>query len=379
MKETNLTSDAKFIPVYQPSLFGNEKKYVLDCLESGWISSKGDYVNKFEKNFASTVGVKYATSVCNGTAALHLALLAAGIGEGDEVIVPTFTYIASVNCIKYVGATPVFIDSSKLTWQLNSELLVNVITPKTKAIICVHLYGGMCDMDSIMEVAEKHNLYVIEDCAESIGSQYKGRNAGVFGNIACFSFYGNKTITTGEGGMVLTNNPELINRVTHLKGQGLAHNRQYWHDILGYNYRMTNICSAIGLAQIETLGVTLFKKNKIAEYYRKNLASLPVEFQEAGVNVTSSSWMFSILVQNFEMREAIRDYLSTKLIETRPVFYPVHTMPVYCDQFSHFPVAENIGVRGLNLPSWPDLAIENLDYINSCIHEFFESYKTDIL
>jgi len=372
MKAPKLTSDTKFIPVYQPSLFGNEKNYVLDCLESGWISSKGNYVNKFEKSFASAVGVKYATSVCNGTAALHLALLALGIGEGDEVIVPTFTYIASVNCIKYVGATPVFIDSSRLTWQLDPELLANIITPKTKAIICVHLYGGMCDMDSIMEFAEKHNLYVIEDCAEAFGSQFKGKNAGVFGSLACFSFYGNKTITTGEGGMVVTNDPVLINKVTHLKGQGLAENRQYWHDIVGYNYRMTNICSAIGLAQLEGLDVTLFKKNKIAEYYRKNLISLPIEFQETGVNVTSSSWMFSILVQNFEVREAIREYLNTKLIETRPVFYPVHTMPVYCDQFYDFPVAENIGVRGLNLPSWPDLTIENLEYINSCIHQFFE-------
>ena len=369
---------SKFIPIYQPSLFGNEKKYVLDCLESGWISSKGEYVNKFEKNFASIVGVKYAASVCNGTAALHLALLAAGIGEGDEVIVPTFTYIASVNCIKYVGATPVFIDSSKLTWQLDPELLENIITPKTKAIICVHLYGGMCDMDPIMKVAEKYNLYVIEDCAEAFGSQYKGRNAGVFGNIACFSFYGNKTITTGEGGMVATNDQELIKRVTHIKGQGLAANRQYWHDILGYNYRMTNICAAIGLAQLETLDNTLFKKNKIADYYRENLSSLPIEFQETGIDVISSHWMFSILVQDFEMREAIRSYLDAKFIETRPIFYPVHTMPVYCDQFSRFPVAENLGVRGLNLPSWPDLTNENLEYICFHIHNFFEEYQQDI-
>lgn len=363
----------KFIPVYQPSLLGNEKKYVLDCLESGWISSKGDYVNRFEESFASRVGIKYANSVCNGTAALHLALLAAGIGKGDEVIVPTLTYIASVNCIKYVGATPVFIDSCKFTWQLDPELIIDKITPKTKAIICVHLYGGMCNMDPIVNIAKKHNLYVIEDCAEAFGSQYKGRNAGVFGDVACYSFYGNKTITTGEGGMVVTNDHTLTTRVARLKGQGLAPNRQYWHDMVGYNYRMTNLCAAIGLAQLETSDSIIFKKNKIAEFFRENLASLPIEFQQTGVEVISSSWMFSILVKDFEMREAIRHYLNSKSIETRPIFYPIHTMPMYYDQFSRFPIAENLGERGLNLPSWPDLTTENLDYISACIHSFFKN------
>ena len=370
-----MTTDSKFIPVYQPSLFGNEKKYVLDCLESGWISSKGEYVTRFEKSFASSIGVSYATSVCNGTAALHVALLAAGIGEGDEVIVPTLTYIASVNCIKYVGATPVFVDSCESTWQMNPDLIVNKITSKTKAIICVHLYGGMCDMESIMQIAENNNLYVIEDCAEAFGSQYKGKNAGKFGNISCFSFYGNKTITTGEGGMVVTNDQILIDRAIRIKGQGLALNRQYWHDILGYNYRMTNICAAIGLAQLEASESMLIKKIRIANYYRENLASLPIQFQKIGIDVKSSSWMFSILVQNFELREAIRSYLNTKLIETRPIFYPVHTMPIYCDQISRFPVAENLGLRGLNLPSWPDLTNDDLDYISSCVHDFFRDYR----
>jgi perosamine synthetase len=368
-----MTSELKYIPVYQPSLTGNEKKYVLDCLDSGWISSKGDYVHKFEKTFADSIGLKHATSVCNGTAALHLALLAAGIGEGDEVIVPTLTYIASVNCIKYVGATPVFVDSCKSTWQIDSELLERRITSKTKAIICVHLYGGSCDMERIMEIAEKNNLYVIEDCAEAFGTQYKGRHVGAFGHIGCFSFYGNKTITTGEGGMVVTNDQTLIDRVVHIKGQGLAAYRQYWHDVLGYNYRMTNICAAIGLAQLETSTNTLSKKLKIAQFYREKLATLPVEFQEDGGSVINSSWMFSILVKDANTRDSIRKFLDSKLIETRPIFYPVHTMPIYSDQFSRFPVAENIGWRGLNLPSWPDLPTEDLELIVACIHEFFNT------
>ena len=239
------------IPVYQPSLSGREKEYVIDCLDSTWISSKGEYINRFEQEFSKKIGVNHAITVSNGTVALHLALIALGISSEDEVIVPSLTYIASVNAISYTGAHPIFVDSLYDTWQMDPNDIIKKITPRKRAIMVVHLYGHPCDMDAIMQIASEHNLYVIEDCAEAFGSKYKENVVGSIGDIATFSFFGNRTITTGEGGMVVTNSSSLAEKVMHYKGQGLAKNREYWHDVIGYNYRMTNICAAIGLAQIE--------------------------------------------------------------------------------------------------------------------------------
>ena len=225
----------EYIPVYQPFLNGNEKKYVNECLDTSWISSKGEFVSEFESQFAKYIGSNYAVSVCNGTVAIHLALLALGIGPGDEVIVPSLTYIASVNAITYTGAVPVFVDSLQDTWQMNPEDILKKITTKTRAIMVVHLYGHPCEMDEICSIAKKYDIYIIEDCAEAIGSKYKGQMVGSFGDIAAFSFFGNKTITTGEGGMVVTNDQTLHDRASHFKGQGLAKYREYWHDVIGYN------------------------------------------------------------------------------------------------------------------------------------------------
>ena len=361
----------KFIPVYQPSLLGNEKEYVNDCLNSNWISSKGKYIQLFEDGFATKLEVKYASTASNGTVALHLALLALGICEGDEVIVPTLTYIASVNCINYVGAKAVFADSCLNSWQVDPKSIESRITNKTKAIMAVHLYGGSCDMDLIIKIAEKYQLFVIEDCAEAFGTKYRGKYVGNFGNIGCFSFYGNKTITTGEGGMVVTNDISLFDRVVQLRGQGLSTNRQYWHDIVGYNYRMTNISAAIGLAQLEYSDQIFIRKKEIAKYYLNKLFNLPLKFQEEENNVSHSYWMFSVLTQNGNERDALRLFLETKFIETRPIFFPIHTMPMYSNKFDRFFVAENISSRGLNLPSWPGLNENQLDYITSCIHEFY--------
>ena len=247
-------------PVYQPSLGQKEKDNVLECLDSTWISSKGKFINQFEDSFSKFIGIRHSAAVCNGTVAIHVALLALGIGEGDEVIVPSFTYIASVNTIAYTGAKPVFIDSDLYTWQIDPEKIEEKITPKTKAILTVHLYGQPCEMDAILSIAKKYKLYVLEDCAEAFGSLYKSRFVGTFGNISTFSFFGNKTITTGEGGMVVTNDPFLHEKVIHLKGQGLAKDREYYHDIIGYNYRMTNICAAIGCAQLERASELITKK-----------------------------------------------------------------------------------------------------------------------
>jgi perosamine synthetase len=358
------------IPVYRPSLSGNEKKYVDDCIDSSWISSKGNYIDKFERNFESFVDVKYAATVSNGTVALHLALIALGIGEGDEVIVPTLTYIASVNAISYTGAKPIFVDSLSDTWQMNADDVRKKITSKTKAIMAVHLYGQSCDMDALLKISTEYNLFLIEDCAEAIGTQYKGKHVGTFGDIATFSFFGNKTITTGEGGMVVTNNQTLYERILHFKGQGLAKHREYWHDVIGYNYRMTNICAAIGLAQLEQIDLFIKQKRAIAEFYKNKLADTPITFHEEQQDTYHSYWMCSILVENPSDRDKLRLHLANNGIETRPLFYPVHTMPMYSKKFETHPIAESIGWRGINLPSFPSLSQNELLHIIDSIMRY---------
>lgn len=358
------------IPVYQPSLSGREKEYVNECLDSSWISSKGKFLPLFEKGFANYIGVKHATGVCNGTVALHLALLALGIGEEDEVIVPTLTYIASVNAIKYAGATPVFADSLSDTWQLDPADLESRITPKTKAIMAVHLYGHPCEMDEIVSVCKRHNLYLIEDCAEAIGTYYKGKHVGTFGDISTFSFYGNKTITTGEGGMVVSNDDTLMDRANHFKGQGLAKYRQYWHDVIGYNYRMTNICAAIGLAQLEQVDEFLKRKRQVANWYKEFIQNPEIQIHQEKSDCVHSYWMVSILTKNSESRDKLREELANQGVETRPVFYPVHTMPMYSQNFQKFKVAEDIGWRGINLPSYPGLSEGQVKMICDVINKF---------
>lgn len=360
------------IPVYQPSLAGNEKKYVIDCLDSTWISSKGKYINEFETSFAKYIGIQHAASVSNGTVAIHLALIALGIGPGDEVIVPTLTYIASVNPIVYTGATPVFVDSLHSTWQMDPEDVRKKITNKTKAIMAVHLYGHACDMDELSKIAKEYDLFLIEDCAEAIGSKFKDQHVGTFGDIATFSFFGNKSITTGEGGMVVTNDETLYQRAIHFKGQGLAKHRQYWHDVIGYNYRMTNICAAIGLAQLEQVDSFLSRKKEIAAMYTAGFKDIEIEFHTGGQNITHSYWMCSILVSNAEKREPLRDHLALNGIETRPLFYPVHTMPMYAGKFQRHIVAENLGWRGINLPSYPGMRDEDVAEVVSAVKSFYE-------
>lgn len=360
------------IPIYQPSLSGREKEYVMDCLDSTWISSKGSYIGRFEKAFSEKIGVKHALTVSNGTVALHLALVALGIKAGDEVIVPSLTYIASVNAITYTNAKPVFVDSLPDTWQQDPQDIRQKITAKTRAIMVVHLYGHPCDMDSIMQIAEEYGLYVIEDCAEAFGSTYKGKYVGSIGNIATFSFFGNKTITTGEGGMVVTNSPELFSKAAHFRGQGLASQREYWHDVIGYNYRMTNICAAIGLAQLEQADNFIQAKRAIALRYQQELANLPVSLHHEGADVTHTYWMNSILVEEAKDREALRAYLAKDGIETRPLFYPIHTMPMYCAESSDYPVAENLALRGINLPSWPAMSTQEQDHVIESIRRYFQ-------
>lgn len=359
-------------PVYQPSLTGKEKEYVIECLDSTWISSKGKFISEFENSFADYIGVRHAASVCNGTVALHVALLALGIGPGDEVIVPSFTYIASVNAIQYTGAKPIFVDSDITSWQIDPKRIEEKINSKTKAIMVVHLYGQPCEMDEIVAIAKKNNLFIIEDCAEAFGSLYKEKHVGTIGDISTFSFFGNKTITTGEGGMVISNDEVLIDKVIHLKGQGLAKNREYYHDIIGYNYRMTNICAAIGLAQLERADELIEKKIRIAEIYKSKLKNLPVVFHNSVGDVRHSYWMVSILLNDSEERTNLRDHLRNNGIETRPTFHPVHLMPMYYVKDLSLPVAESLGSRGINLPSYPDLTENDIEFICNKIEEFYK-------
>jgi perosamine synthetase len=349
-------------PVYQPDIGQAEIANVVACLESGWISSKGQFVERFEAAFKAFVNANYAITTTNGTTALHLAIAALGLGPGDEVIVPSLTYVASVNAITYVGATPVFVDSILGSWQASTQDILRVISPRTRAIMAVHLYGLPCDMEAIECIAKEHGLLVIEDCAEALGSYAQGIHVGGRGDIATFSFYGNKTITTGEGGMVVTNNHTLAERVTHLKGQGLAKYREYWHDVIGFNYRMTNICAAIGLAQLERVETFLKKKRLIAEYYKKHLGNL-VDFQSEPSDLIHSYWMVSVLVKRAKERDQCRNVLANAGVETRPLFFPVHSMPMYTRLYRRLPVADDISSRGITLPSYPALTEDDVQYI----------------
>lgn len=369
--KTKKAPPGRVIPVYQPSLSGRERQYVNECLDSSWISSKGEFVTRFEKDFASYLEVGHATTVSNGTVALHLALYALGIGAGDEVIVPTLTYIASVNAISYVGATPVFVDSCEASWNLDPRQIEAKITDKTKAVMAVHLYGGPCDMSPILEICRQHGLYLIEDVAEAFGSRYQGRATGTFGNIATFSFFGNKTITTGEGGMVVSNDELLIQRVAYLKSQAVSPQREYWHEEIGFNYRMTNICAAIGLAQLERAAEIIEKKRRVARWYKAGLESLPLVFQDDNDDTLNTYWMVSVVASDSFMRDSIRDHLKKHGVATRPFFHPAHTMPPFRSD-DRFPVAESLSARGLNLPSYPELSADDVSYICTVIRDALE-------
>jgi perosamine synthetase len=359
------------IPLYQPHVSKNQKKYVIDCLDSNWISSKGKYVELFEKSFSKFTNSKFSIAVSNGTVAIHLALMAIKIKKEDEILVPSFTYIAPVNAISYVGAKPVFVDTDLFDLQMDISDLEKKITKRSRAILAVHVYGQPGNLEKIKKIANKFNLILIEDCAEALGSEFKEKKVGSFGDIATYSFYGNKTITTGEGGMVTTNKSSIFKRAIKLKSQGLSKNREYWHEIIGYNFRMTNICSAIGLAQIENLDFILEKKRKIAKFYEKNLTDLPLRVHQQSENSVHSFWLCSIILDDFRKRNKLRIFLKDQGIETRPFFSPVHKMEMYKKNGEILPNAELIHKKGINLPSWPDLRENDLKIIVSSIRSFF--------
>ncbi|HUX70816.1 MAG TPA: DegT/DnrJ/EryC1/StrS family aminotransferase [Cellulomonadaceae bacterium] len=343
------------IPIASPDLSGKESLYVNECIDSTWISSVGHFITDFEVAFAKVAGCKHVVATNNGTTALHLALSAIGIGPGDEVIVPTLTYIATANAVMYCGATPVFVDVEPDTMNVDPEDVENRITPRTKAIIPVHLYGHPADMTAIAEIAARHGLVVVEDAAEAHGAQVDGRPVGSLGHVGVFSFFGNKIVTTGEGGAVTTDDDALAQRLRLLRGQGMDPERRYWFPEIGFNYRMTNIAAAIGLAQLERIEHMLERRRQIAARYTRLLGAvegvvLPVQRPDA----RRVDWLYTIQVSGFtvEQRNTLIDLLRFDGIETRPVFYPLHVMPPYrSEPPASFPIAERLGAEGISLPT----------------------------
>ncbi len=356
------------IPVTDVSLGGNELAYVTDCIKTGWVSSLGKYVREFEERFSQYCGAKYGIATSNGTTALHLGLAVLGIGPGDEVIVPTLTFIATANAVTYTGARPVFVDSEPQTWNMDPARIEEKITGCTKAIIPVHLYGHPADMDPILEIAKRHHLYVIEDAAEAHGALYKGRRAGSLGDMSCFSFYGNKIITTGEGGMVLTDNAEWAERARSLRDHGMSKEKRYWHPEIGFNYRLTNLQAALGVAQLERIEEIIAAKRRNAALYNGLLRSVPgISLPPEASWARNVYWMYSILAEDSYglARDELMKELKARDIDSRPFFYPIHTMPPYQAgaEGQEFPVATELSRKGLNLPSSATLTPQQITQI----------------
>lgn len=342
----------------EPWINEKELEYVTDCIKTGWISSIGKYITRFEDQFAHFCGVNHAACCSNGTTALHLALMALGIGEGDEVIVPSLTFVATANAVTYTGAKPIFVDSHPDYWCIDPDIIEEAITPKTKAILPVHVYGHPAIMSDILEIANHYGLYVVEDAAEAHGAECDGKRVGSFGDIGCFSQYGNKTITTGESGMCISNNPELIEKIKLLRDH-YPTNKKYWYENLGYNYRLTNIQASIGCAQLEKIETIIKNKRNNARIYNDLLSRTNVTLPPEEPWAKSVYWMYSILT---DKRDELAVALKKADIDSRPFFNPMHIMPLYrTDQI--LPVSERLGRTGLNLPSSPLLKVEDIEKV----------------
>jgi len=367
----------KWMPVYEPNIGPRELEYVEDAVKSGWVSSKGPYIEKFEKLFASYIGTKYAVTASNGTTALHLAVSALGIGMRDEVIVPNLTFVSPVNAVLYNGGIPVLVDSNENDWNINYDQIESRITKSTKAIIVVHLYGHPCDMKRIKEIADNHDIRIVEDCAEAIGAEYHGKKVGIFGDISCFSFYGNKIITTGEGGMCLTNDEKTAQKIRELRDHGMKQNRRYWHDNIGYNYRMTNIQAALGVGQIERINSFIEKKRQIAKMYYDKLRNVNgIITQPEMPWAKNVYWLYSILVNypSGRNRDKMIETLGRENVETRPFFYPVNIMPPYIKfgNDAELKISQNLSISGLNLPSGTKITREDIEFICDLVVESME-------
>ena len=359
------------IPVFAPWLSENVRRYVLDCVDSGWISSLGAYVGRFEREFAAFCEAGHGVATSNGTTALHLALVTLGLGPGDEVLVPDLTFVATANAVRYTGATPVLVDADPVTWTMHPADARRKVTARTRAIIPVHLYGHPVDLDPLSELARAHGLRVVEDAAEAHGARYQGRRVGALGHIGVFSFYGNKIITTGEGGMVVTNDPALAARAAFLRDHAMDPKRRYYHPEVGFNYRMTNIQAAIGCAQLEQAESILARRKAIAAAYEAGLAGIPgLRLPPAAPWAESVYWMYSVLVEPAfgRDRDTVREGLRGRGVDSRPFFVPLHELPPYGTETT-FPVATALGRTGINLPSGTGLTPEEIQTVCQALRD----------
>jgi perosamine synthetase len=360
------------IPLARPDLSERETAYVNEAISTSWIASTGAFLDRFEQEFASRCGTRHALAVANGTVALHLALLGLGIGPDDEVIVPSLTYIASVNAVTYVGARPVFVDVDPVTWCIDPVAVAAAVTSHTKAIMAVHLYGQPADMDTLMSIAREHSLHVIEDAAEAPLATYHGRPTGSLGHVATFSFYGNKILTSGEGGALTSDDDELVARMKLFRGQGMDPSRRYFFPVIGYNYRLTNIAAAFLCAQMDRQAELVARRLEIFARYTQALSGTPgIELQAVLPDRTRAPWLFSILV-NDEFgctRDELSATLAQQEIETRPFFIPVHTLPPYAAAATDrdLPVTTRLGSQGINLPTFSQMTEAEVDTVCTAI------------
>lgn len=373
-----------FIPVNEPLLDGNEQKYLAECIDTGWISSEGPFVKRFEAEFAARVGRKHGIAVTNGTAALDAAVEAIGIGPGDEVILPTFTIISCVLQIVRAGASPVLVDADPDTWNMDVTQIEAKVTPRTKAIMVVHIYGLPVDMDPVLDICERHGLKLIEDAAEAIGQTYRGRPCGSFGDISTVSFYPNKHVTTGEGGMILTDDDELAETSRSLRNLCFQPGKRFVHERLGWNLRMTNLQAAVGLAQLERLDRFLERKRAIGLRYQELLAGLdgiqlPVDRTDYAENLY---WVFGLVVdERFGEADVVMKRLGTEGVGTRPFFNPMHQQPVLQDmglfKGESYPNAERSYRQGLYVPSGMALRDVQIRKVASLADIFFRGHRVE--
>ena len=361
------------IPVCQPTLEGNERKYVLECMDTNWISSRGKFVDEFEEGFSHYCGVRFGITTNSGTTALHLALATMGLEEGNEVIIPSFTMISTANAVSYLGAKPIPVDVDPDTWNIDPDKIEAKITEKTRAIIPIHTYGHPADMDRLQAIADKHGLDIVEDAAEAHGAEYKGKRVGSFGKMASFSFYANKIITTGEGGMIVTDDEELAGRLHTLRNYGFTQERHFWHKVMGFSYRMTNLQAAIGLGQFEKIDELIQGRIDNARLYSKLLADIPgITTPHESEDVKAVYWMYGVLVEDdFGLsKDELRQKLAGRGIETRSFFIPIHLQPIYSYLLSdEFPVSEELGRKGFYLPSASNLRPDQIEFIVDVIRD----------
>ena len=372
-----------FIPVNEPLLNGNEKKYLCECIDTGWISSEGPFGKDFEKKFSGTINRKYGIAVSSGTAALEVAAQAIGICEGDEVIMPTFTIISCAIAVTKLGAIPVLVDSNIYTWNMNVDEIEAKITARTKAIIMVHLYGLPAEVDKILELAKKYNLKIIEDAAEMHGQTYYGKPCGSFGDISIFSFYPNKHITTGEGGMVVTDNEELAERCRLIRNLCFRKDVRYIHDEISDNYRFTNLQAAVGLAQLERLDEFVIKKREMGKYYTKNLKNidgliLPIERTEYADNIY---WVYGLVLQKDIQvdNKTVQKLLAEEGVASRTFFWCMHEQPVFQKkrlfQGETYSNAEYLARKGFYIPSGLAISRDQMDKVISGVQKVMDIIK----